>query len=147
MEKMASPPIEQAFYPVWTEERVRFADTDMFGHVNHAAVVTLFEIGRGGMASSPAAKASLPPGATPVVRVLNVEYLGELRYPAQVRIGLRIARMGRSSYVVEQLILNDNRPVATASLIYVMADLGNGRSVQLTEEFRGYLETMASPSK
>ncbi len=144
MTNEAAPiPLERAAYPVWVEERLRFADTDMFGHVNHAAIVTLFEIGRAGMGGGSSARHLLPPGSVTAVRVLKVEYLSELRYPGEVAIGMRVGRIGRTSFAIEQLLLSDKRPVATASLVYVLADPATGTAVPIPDAYRAHLMELA----
>lgn len=130
-------------YGKWTQERVRFADTDMYGHVNHAAMVTLFETGRSVLAFSTANRHLLPDGAAPMVRVLNVEYIGELTYPAIVRLGFRIGRLGRTSFVVEQIMLDNDKVVATAALTYVIAITSGAGAVAIPDEARTYLQSMS----
>ena len=132
-------------YRLWTTERVRFADTDMFGHVNHAVFATYFEVGRSSLGLSSTARVLIPPGAGSVVRVLTVNYLGEVKYPSETRIGTRIGRVGNSSFTVEQVLLVGDKAVATAEVVYILANLATGRSTPIPPDLRAHLESCERP--
>src|SRR5687768_5857721 len=88
--------VDPASYRHWIEDHVRFADLDPLGHCNHAVISGFFESSR--VALFEAAGFPLLGGARSlsIVRLL-IEFRRELRLGADVRIGVRVVRLGRTS--------------------------------------------------
>jgi acyl-CoA thioester hydrolase len=80
-------------YPVTT----RWADNDMYGHVNNAVYYQLFDSAINGWII---AESGIEPTRIPVVGVVaesGCAYLRPLEFPRPLVVGLRVLRVGRSS--------------------------------------------------
>lgn len=125
-------------YPFWTEEKLRIQDTDFNGHVNNASIAALCEAGRGDIIC---AVSGLPHerGMASALRKVSIEYLAEIFYPGQVRIGSAIARVGNSSITIAQGLFKDGACFATAESVIVFIDRETRRPAPMPEAWRaGY---------
>src|SRR5581483_567677 len=80
---------DRASYPLWTHDKLRYADTDRQGHINNAKFATFLETGRVAFLYDPTAPLA-PQGCEFVIARLVVDFLAELRWPGEVDIGSRI---------------------------------------------------------
>ncbi|MEQ1438898.1 thioesterase family protein [Fontimonas sp. SYSU GA230001] len=134
-----------AAYRFWIDEHVRFDDLDMLGHVNNKSFTTYAESGRAAFLRH---TGLWRPGAAPVnvIARLEVDYLRELHYPADVRVGVRVLRIGRSSFTLGLGMFSDGHCVATAATVLVHIDPVTRRSVELDADARARLEEWIAPS-
>jgi YbgC/YbaW family acyl-CoA thioester hydrolase len=56
------------------------------------------------------------------VRKASVEYEGPARYDEQLEVGMRCARIGNSSMLLQGAVFRDGRRLVTGELVYVYAD-------------------------
>jgi acyl-CoA thioester hydrolase len=120
-------PTDRAAYRQWTPERVRFADLDPLGHVNNNAFGVYFETARLGFFDAARLHEEANRGgarneATVVVRVA-IDFRAELGYPADLDIGTRLTRMGKSSFTYVQGLFVGDTCHATCETISVLFDL------------------------
>ena len=121
-----------------TTENVRFSDTDQVGHVNNVAHVALVEAGRIAFAHELFRRAGADPGALTFAR-LEIDFVDDLHYPATVRIGARVLRVGTTSFTVGVGGFDDGRCVSTS--VNVLVHLGeDGRPAALPQAYRDQLE-------
>src|SRR5580658_7445207 len=138
-EDIAKPNIADAdFHRPWTKDVVRYADTDRQGHVNNAVFATFIESGRAAILYDPA-KPLAPAGASFFSARLLVDFLAEIRWPADVAIGTSVLRIGRSSVTLGQGLFVDNRCVATAETVIVLMDDATRKSRPFPDETRAEL--------
>lgn len=131
-------PQDAAGYRRFVDQHLRFSDTDMLGHVNNVAIAALHESGRVQYGYELAADAPAPTQGFILAR-LEIDYLAELHYPAMVRVGARLERIGRTSMTVGTAIFtDDDRCVSTAR--GVLVHLGPDGPLPLEGEFRAMLE-------
>jgi acyl-CoA thioester hydrolase len=126
-------------FPFWYEEKLRFSDIDMLGHVNNVAYAALIESGliayiREGLG------APLPPGALVVMVRIEIDYRAELHYPATVHIGSRLMRIGRTSLVIGCSVFRGDLCAATSVTTLVLIDSKTRRPMLIPEEARAALE-------
>jgi acyl-CoA thioester hydrolase len=130
-------------YRFWVPERVRFADLDLMGHVNNKHFCTYLETGRvayfiaRNLAASNAAGG--PVTSMAIVR-LEVDYLKEIRFPAELRVGIRPIRVGGSAITLACAIFDGEVCVATSQAVVVRFDVVNRRSKPFTDDERRVLE-------
>lgn len=135
-------PTDPARYVHWMDEHVRFSDTDAVGHVNNVALAAYVESGRVGFAFDLAARVGDAGLTAMVLRRLEVDFLSEAHYPADVRVGSRLLHVGRTSLVVGTGVFVGDRCVCTArSVLVVVGDDGpapipDGARPLLDEELR-----------
>ncbi|HEX9888830.1 MAG TPA: thioesterase family protein [Nitriliruptorales bacterium] len=131
-------------YRRWTQEHVRFSDTDMLGHVNNVAITALHESGRvryGFELAEQAASSARPF----ILAHLAIDFLGELHFPADVRVGAVLLGVGRTSMTVGTAIFTeDDRCVSTAE--GVLVHLGGDGPAPIEGDFRALLEAEVPPT-
>ena len=128
---------DPAGYPFFSEENVRFSDTDMVGHVNNVAHVALVEAGRITYAFDLAGRAQVETGTITFAR-LEIDFRNDLYYPCRVRIGARVLAVGRTSFTVGIGVFDGDSPVTTSR--NVMVHLGEDRRpAPIPEAFREVL--------
>lgn len=132
-------------YAVHTHDKLRYADTDRQGHVNNAAFATFLETGRVEILYDPAAPMADDGGAF-VIAKLTLEFRSEITWPGTVDIGTRVARVGRSSVVIEQALFQGERCVATAETVIVQMDEATRGSRPLSEATAARLRALEPPT-
>jgi acyl-CoA thioester hydrolase len=132
-------------YPVQSFDRLRYSDADRLGHVNNAVFSTLLETGRVDILYDPAAPLA-EPGTAFVIARLVLDFRSEITWPGTIRIGTRVASIGRSSVRFEQAIFQDDRCAATAETIIVLMDEETRRSKPLPQATIEKLSSFMKPS-
>jgi acyl-CoA thioester hydrolase len=139
---------ERAKGPGWNfyiTEKVRFADIDMFGHVNNATYLTYIESAR--VAYYTAATGLLEPrefGMT--VASAKVDFLKPIFYGRSVNVYTRTGRIGNKSWTLEHELRDTETGelLSVASTVNVHYDYKSGQSkvlpadiVEKLEQFEG----------
>jgi acyl-CoA thioester hydrolase len=119
-------------YPVQTSDKIRYADTDRQGHVNNAVFATFLETGRVEILYDPAQPLT-DVDSEFVIAKLVLNFKSDIRWPGTIRIGTRIASVGRSSVTLEQGLFQNDRCVATAETVIVLMDQRTRKSRPLPE--------------
>jgi acyl-CoA thioester hydrolase len=134
----ASPLTAPEAYRDWFTEHVRFADLDPLGHVNNKAFLTYAESGRAAFLMATGLWSTRGPRQTVVARV-EIDYRRELHYPGEVRVGLHIARLGRSSFTIGQGMFSAASCIATMRTVMVRIDAASRQAVELDADERALL--------
>lgn len=130
---------ERRSYALWTQDRVRYGDTDRQGHVNNAVYATYFETGRMSLLPEDYSELVLP-GTSMVVARLEIDFHAELFYPGQVDIGTRILAVGRTSFRFGQAVFKGELCAATAVTVSVLVDGSTRKPTPLGPQLRAWLE-------
>ncbi|WP_448192501.1 acyl-CoA thioesterase [Azospirillum sp. sgz301742] len=131
---------DPAAYPFWIEERVRFADLDLLGHVNNNALGVYFESARVALMEACGGFRPDTPWTVVLARSL-IEYKAEMLYPGTARIGIRVLRLGNSSLTLGAAIFDGDTCVATQECVCVIVDPAAHRPTPLTPALRAMLAT------
>jgi len=134
----AFDPIDPGSYGYWATEHVRFADLDMLGHVNNKAYATYYETARVIYMASRGLSDGLTVGMA-MVR-LEIDYRKEIRFPATLKLGVRLCRLGSSSITLACAIFDNDVCVSTSKAIVVRFDAKARASKPFTPEERAALE-------
>jgi acyl-CoA thioester hydrolase len=120
-------------YPVRFAYRTLFSDMDTNRHLNNVTFGRLFEEGRVELHRR---VFGLPgsPGLTFMLASITIEFLAQARYPGSVEVASAVARVGGSSFTLDQAVYQDGACVALADCVMVKAVAG--RPVPLTETER-----------
>jgi YbgC/YbaW family acyl-CoA thioester hydrolase len=113
-------------------------DCDVFGHVNHATMITLLEHARWAMLEAVTTYQELRRGDVwSVVRHVDISYTAQSVPGDDLVIRSGLARVGRTSYAVRQRVDNarTNAVHADALITFVCLDRA-GRPVAVPEEWR-----------
>jgi acyl-CoA thioester hydrolase len=128
-----SPTPSTAEFPVWTVEKLRFADTDRNGHITNTVFAVCCQNARMELLCDPK-RVPIPPNTQFVIARLVLDFRAEMHWPGSVQIGTRVERVGRSSVTLAQGLFTHERCVATGESIVVLMETATRRSVNLSEE-------------
>src|SRR6202008_3241680 len=84
-------------FPVLWPVLTRWADNDMFGHLNNAVYYQLFDTAINAWINT---TTGLDPLATPALGIVaesGCRYFSELHFPESLAVGIAVTRLGRSS--------------------------------------------------
>lgn len=118
----------------WTH-RVRWAECDMHGHMNHAAYLVLFEDMRVAHWES-LGQSFRPNSVGPVVGRLNVRYIKALAFGDEISLTLRVPSLRRTSFIHEYVVEKDGERVFECEAVLVCVDNGLGASIPIPDEAR-----------
>ena len=150
---MTVPPAPEGLtgnhFPVHWPVLTRWADNDMFGHLNNAVYYQLFDTAINGWI---AAGTGVDPVTMPEVGVVaesGCRYLAELGFPDRLTVGLAVTRLGRSSVTYRLAVFRDAGadpaaapPVAALGhWVHVYVDRTDRRPVPIPSAIRVLLET------
>jgi acyl-CoA thioester hydrolase len=114
----------------------RFADVDPNRHLNNVALAAMMEDARVRFVQSIGIDAQ-PGERRAMVASFAIEYLAQGYFPAPVTAHCAIENVGRTSWAVVQLLVQDERIVAFARSILVAIDAD--RPTPVAEDFRARL--------
>ncbi len=145
----------RADYVVWRQATTRWADDDVYGHMNNATYYELFDTAVNAhlIEASGADVRSLP--AIGVVAETSCRYFREIGFPAPVDVGLVVERVGTSSVVYRIGLFQGEGDEAAAEgrFVHVYVDntgdrsSGQGRSVRpLPAEVRAVVSDLTVPA-
>jgi acyl-CoA thioester hydrolase len=119
-------------------ERVRFRDVDAMGHVNNAVFASYVEQARIeflralGVLDGP-----LYMGM--ILARLELDFVAPGRPEGEIEVGVRPARSGNKSFVLEYQLEQDGQPIARATTVLVAYDYERERSIALPDAWRELL--------
>lgn len=128
-------------YPIST----RWADMDVYGHVNNVVFYSFFDTAVNAYLIG---QAGLDPARSPVIGLVvetRCSYFRSVEIPEPVIAGVRVARLGGSSVRYEVGIFqgSDETACAQGHFIHVYVDRTSRRPVPLPEAFRAALAAIA----
>ncbi len=134
-----------ADFPIHSQDKLRYSDTDRQGHVNNAVFATLLETGR---VEFLYAKEGVlhEPGCSFVIASLQLDFLNEVHWPGAVDIGTRVAKIGRSSVTLDQALFQDGKCVASSKTVIVHVDATTRKSAPLGERAVARLSKLLAPA-
>ncbi|HSW12466.1 MAG TPA: thioesterase family protein [Solimonas sp.] len=134
MTQAATPPLtSKEAFRFWIDERVRFADIDILGHVNNKAFMTYAESARAAFLIQTGLFDPRGPRQNVVARI-EIDYRRELHYPNELRVGLCVSRIGNKSFVLSQGIFAGDSCVATVNATMVHIDTASRQTTALGEK-------------
>src|SRR5258706_11884011 len=107
---------DPARYPFRCEIETRFGDLDTNLHINNVSRTGLLEEGRVRFHRASGYHTSID-GMTSMVASLSIEFLGQSHFPDPLEMYVAAARLGRSSYQLNQLVAQHERIVAYAQAV------------------------------
>jgi acyl-CoA thioester hydrolase len=135
----AFDPTDPASYKFWVTEHIRFADLDLLGHVNNVAFTVYAESCRAEFMRQTGFWIPGAPRQNVIVRI-ELDYRRELLYPGEVKVGLRVLRIGNSSFTLAQGLFSGEHCVATAQAVIARMDATTRKSTPLNNEERASLQ-------
>ena len=128
---------DRAAYPFHIAMRALYSDMDAFRHLNNGAIGRYLEEGRSAFNSEMFGVSSLTSpaeGEAILLAKVTTEFLREGRYPGQIEVGVGLAHIGGSSFILAQAgFQNGDCFVLSES---VMVKSSQGRPLPLADEER-----------
>ena len=121
--------------------QVRFADTDMLGHINNASFATWAETARLKFFADLGEFAR-----TWILASLHIDYRRQVDFSDAVRIETWIDRIGTTSITVAQTFFANGEPAADVKSVIVQFDYATSKPQPLSADLRGTLEQFVKPA-
>lgn len=133
-------------FPHFLALPTRWMDNDSYGHVNNVNYYSFFDtavnqflIGRGVLDIH-------SDNIVGFVVETSCAYFSSISFPDLIHVGVRVARLGNSSVRYELALYRNDDPLPSAAghFVHVYVDRRSNKSVQIPEEVRAVLETLAA---
>ncbi|WP_459956240.1 acyl-CoA thioesterase [Nocardia sp. IFM 10818] len=136
---------QDEYYPVLWPVPTRWADNDHYGHVNNVTYYSYFDTAVNAWLIHATGVDIRELPAIGVVAQTSCKFLGSLSFPDQLRVGIRIARLGNSSINYELAIFREAGDAlelaATGTFTHVYVDNETRKPIPIPEIIR----TAAAP--
>jgi acyl-CoA thioester hydrolase len=139
------PPEQIGAYGFIASTETRWADNDLYGHVNNAVYYQLFDsavnrflIEQGGLDIHSGAVIGL-------VVESSCRYHAPVAYPERIRVGVRVDRLGSSSVTYGVALFSESDPSARAdgTFTHVFVDRTSRRPAPMPEPLRAALQGLS----
>lgn len=132
-------------FPIIVTLPVQWGDQDAFGHVNNTIFLRWCESSRIAYCGGVGLSAKMGPEQIgPILASITCHYRRQVTYPETVKIGARVARIGRSSVTLEHKIFAESSGllVAEATATIVVFDYIQNRSHPVPDAIRRAIEVL-----
>ena len=126
-------------YPFHKEFKIHWGDIDSLGHVNHTRYLVWFETIRCQFMDELGIEVQGRGEIGPILANLNVNYHAPLYFPDTITVGLRISKIGNSSFVLEYAATRTQAPsevVCDASTVLVLFNYKKHCKELITDEIK-----------
>ena len=132
-------------YPLTIRFPMHWGEMDALGHANNARYFTWFESAR--IALFERLELAARPGDTvgPVLASTSCAYRRPVVYPADLVVGVRVAKIGRSSVVTEYAVAraeDEDTPLAVAEGTVVLVDYRTMKAVPVSDDVRAAIAAL-----
>ena len=137
-------------FPVRWPVGTRWADNDMFGHLNNAVYYQLFDTAINAWINTSTGLDPLTTPALGIVAESGCRYFSELHFPQYLVVGLAVTRLGRSSVTYRLGVFrseqgqSEREPQAITALghwVHVYVDRTTRKPVPIPDAIRAVLAT------
>lgn len=138
------PPLERSAYGFINRVTTRWADNDIYGHLNNTYYQSVFDtttnlwlIREGGL--------DIARGAVIGVAAESAtRFLAEITYPEAIDVGVRVRRLGRSSCIWEMALwrADSQECCALGHFVHVFIGRETRKSVEIPPRIRACLERL-----
>lgn len=113
-------PLPRDAFAAFNSHQTRWNDNDQFGHLYNVAYFELFDNAMNNWLIKRGMLAQNGPDPIPVVAEASCSYLREVSYPDIVEIGMRVTRMGNSSFALTLGMFRAGEDLAAAQASFTM---------------------------
>jgi acyl-CoA thioester hydrolase len=136
-------------FPVHWPVLTRWADNDMFGHLNNAVYYQLFDTAINGWIGTSVTLDPVTTSAQGIVAESGCRYFSELHFPERLVVGVAVTRLGNSSVTYRLGVFRagdpgDPEPRAIAAVghwVHVYIDKTTRRPTPIPDDIRALLST------
>ena len=142
-----NPQSRQA-YKVFVPITTRWADNDVYGHVNNVVYYSWFDTAVNGYLIQQGVLDMHHGSTMGLVVQTQCDYFAPVAFPQAVTAGLRVAHLGRSSVRYEVGIFADDAPLTKAAghFVHVLVDRVTRTSVPLPDNLKIVLQALMNHS-
>jgi len=118
---------------------VHWGEMDALGHVNHVRYIAWFETARMAMFARLGLTETGDTTMGPILANVSCDYRAPVTWPADVAVGARIGRIGRTSFVTEYGVFVDGETptlVAQGQAVIVLFNYRDGVTVPVPDPLR-----------
>jgi acyl-CoA thioester hydrolase len=137
---------DPSIYPHTLEITARFADMDPQWHLNNVRIAEFYQEGR--VSFNHALRAEIgferERGTRTLVARQTIDYLGEVKWPGPITIGVGISRVGGASFTMALGMFQNEKCVGISDAILVHADAKG--PTRLPDVWRAALSTKLLPA-
>ena len=136
------PPASRSEFNVWRRFTTRWADNDVYGHVNNTIFYQWFDSAVNGWLIDQ----GILGGEGPIGLVVETSctYFVPLAFPQDVEVGLSVAELGRSSIRYRIGVFGErDGAVAQGEFVHVVVDRSSRRPVEIPAVWRTKLEAIS----
>jgi acyl-CoA thioester hydrolase len=135
---MAEVNTRRGDYPVLRHITTRWADNDVYGHVNNVVYYAYFDTAVNGWLIEAAGTDIRDLPAIGIVAETGCRFLAPLSFPDPVTAGIRLRRLGRTSIVYEIALFRADaeEPAGLGHFVHVYVDRDSRRPVPVPPEIR-----------
>ena len=137
-------PLARSQFRVFRTIGTRWADNDLYGHVNNVVYYSWFDTAVNGYLIEQGALDIHGGGTIGLVIETQCNYFASLAFPQTVEAGLRVTRLGTSSvrYEIGLLAEGEAMTAALGHFVHVYVDRETRRPCSLPDKLRSVLETL-----
>ena len=128
-------------YPFTCPIQVRWRDLDANGHVNNAVFVTFLEVSRAELWHNYFSFDHVTEFPFVLARV-TINYRGQIHLEDEVLVGVRVGRVGRSSFTFDYRIEANGELAAEGETVQVHIERKTGKPVPLPSDMRSVIEQL-----
>lgn len=134
--------LTRAYFDHVTRVTTRWADNDMYGHLNNAVHYELFDSAINGWVAEGAGVDVMALDELGVVAESGCRYFRELEFPHPIDVGVRVERVGTSSvtYALGLFDAAEDDLAALGHWVHVYVDRGTRATVPVPAAVRALLE-------
>ncbi|MCW2800006.1 MAG: 4-hydroxybenzoyl-CoA thioesterase [Aeromicrobium sp.] len=125
-------------FPALRTITTRWDDEDVYGHINNVTYYAFFDTAVNGFLIDTTGSDIRELSAVGLVAETQCEFLRELRFPADVQVGLGVSKLGESSIVYHLGIFqgDSDEPAAIGRFVHVYVDAATRKVVPIPEAVR-----------
>lgn len=129
--------LRRSDFPVLRDIPLRWADVDVYGHVNNVVHYSVFDTAVNGWLIEASGVDIRRLDAIGLVVETSCRYHGELEFPGTVTAGLALERLGTSSVVYRLALFGGSElPAATGRFVHVYVHREARRPLRVPDEVR-----------
>lgn len=142
--KLREAPAKRHNYRIFRRLTTRWADNDIYGHMNNVVHYSLFDSAVNGWLVEEGLLDLRGEARIGLVVETGCRYFSELAFPDPVDAGIRVSRLGTSSVRYEVGLFRGQAETASAEgfFVHVYVDRGTRRPVPIGAEFRRRLSEL-----
>ena len=127
-------------FTFWHTVHVRFKDIDVGGHAHHSLALVYFEEARASYWREVVGRGELDE-VDFILAEAGVRYHQRVRYPLEMRVGVRVPTLGKKHFVMEYVGLGeDGDELLSGETTMVMFDYEAGQTKKVPPEVRAAVE-------